>query len=168
MRAQFGRTGTPAPANGPVTPAYRHAWLRSIIFPHLPLQAIVQQPLRSAARISLAPQRPGDGYLLHPAVTDACMQLGPMVGAAQAAAETLSPTRAGGQLPGPAAGSTRVVAGLAALQAGSGGAAGGTAVWAAGALGRPLANGSITSSHWVLGGALAIDGLLVRAAGQQH
>ena len=71
---------------------------------------------------------------------------------------------------------TRVVVGLAAIQAGGGSAAGsegtgpmgaggeawgGAAAWAAGALSRPLADGSTRSSHWLLGGALAIAGLQV-------
>ena len=170
MRAQHGRAGTPAAVRGPVPPAAPHARICSTLLTNAPLQAIVQQPLRSTARISGAPQRPGDGYLLHPAITDACMQLGPMAGAAQAAAEagTLIPTSAGGETPRSSGGLTRVVAGLAALQAGSGGAAGGVAAWAAGTLGRPRADGSMTSSHWVLGGALAIDSLLVRAARHLH
>lgn len=163
MRAQYSRMASAA-AHVPVPPAAPHSFTGSSFLTDLPHQASVPQPLRSAARISLAPQHPGDGYHLHPAVTDACMQLGPMAGAAKTSEETLSPTSNSGTTPGPAAGSTRVVAGLAALQAGGGGAAGGAAAWAAGALGRPRADGSIASNHWVLGGALAIDGLLVRAA----
>ena len=169
MRAQHSRMA-PAAAHAPAPPAAPHGLASSSLLSTLPQQASAPQPLRSAARISLAPQHPGDGYQLHPAVTDACMQLGPMAGAAQAAADAkpLNPTSSGGETLGRAAGSTRVVAGLAALQAGGGGAAGGAAAWAAGALGRPRADGSIASSHWVLGGALAIGGLLVRAARLQN
>lgn len=143
--------------------------------------AATPQPLRSMAAISTAQQLPGDGYLLHPAVTDACMQLGPMAGIAQAAASPGSETLNSNTLTleiqapahyGPARRVTRVVAGLAALQAGGGSPAGdaaggaerGAAAWAVGALGRPLLDRSTCSSHWLLSGALAIDDLQVNTA----
>lgn len=155
------------------------AGLREHALPFAP----TPQPLRSMAAISTAQQLPGDGYLLHPAITDACMQLGPMAGVAQAAAPDLSGSGTPNtstltletQAPahhGPARRVTRVVAGLAVLQAGggrpagdaAGGAERGAAAWAAGALGRPLLDGSTCSSHWLLSGALAIDDLQVVVA----
>ena len=138
MCAQYSRMA-PAAAHAPVPPAAPHAFTGSSLLTILPQQASALQPLRSAARISLAPQHPGDSYLLHPAITDACMQLGPMAGAMQAAADakTLKPKRANGKTLGPAAGSTRVVAGLAALQAGGGGAGGGRCRVGRGRAGQP-------------------------------
>ena len=55
--------------------------------------------------MSLERQQKGSGYVAHPAVTDNCMQLGPMTGALEAADSSA------------AAGTTRVVAGLAAFLA---------------------------------------------------
>ena len=146
-----------------------------------PAPAAPPRALRSTAEVCLAQTCPGDGYLMHPAAMDACMQLGPAAGAAQAAADeraqTLTQSPGGAPaLAAPARRATRVVVGLAAIQAGGGSAAGsegagppgaggeawgGAAAWAAGALSRPLADGSTHSSHWLLGGALAIAGLQV-------
>lgn len=55
--------------------------------------------------MSLEQQQKGSGYVAHPAVTDNCMQLGPMTGALEAAGSSA------------AGGTTRVVAGLAAFLA---------------------------------------------------
>lgn len=56
--------------------------------------------------MSLERQQKGSGYVAHPAVTDNCMQLGPMTGALEAAGSSAA-----------AGGTTRVVAGLAAFLA---------------------------------------------------
>ena len=57
---------------------------------------------RCMAEVSLEQQQRGSGYTTHPAVTDNCMQLGPMTAALE---------------PSATSGTTRVVAGLAAFLA---------------------------------------------------
>lgn len=180
LRESYGRGGPPAGAAAACTAP---AWLACPggAARARPAPAALTRALRSTAEVCLARTCPGDCYLLHPAAMDACMQLGPAAGAAQAAADkraqtlTLSPGGAPARAT-PARLVTRVVVGLAAIQAGGGSAAGsegtgpmgaggeawgGAAAWAAGALSRPLADGSTRSSHWLLGGALAIAGLQV-------
>ena len=60
---------------------------------------------RCTAEVSLERQQKGSGYIAHPAVTDNCMQLGPMTGALEAAGS--SDTKS----------TTRIVVGLAAFLA---------------------------------------------------
>lgn len=66
------------------------------------LQGTEPAAYRSTAEVSLEQQQKGSGFIAHPAVTDNCMQLGPMTGALEAANSDTSNT-------------TRVVAGLAAF-----------------------------------------------------
>lgn len=60
-------------------------------------------PYRCLAVVSLEEQSKGSGYVAHPAVTDNCMQLGPITGALEAVQSGIDK------------GKTRVVAGLAAF-----------------------------------------------------
>ena len=70
------------------------------------LQASEPAMYRCTAEVSLERQQKGSGYIAHPAVTDNCMQLGPMTGALEAAASSAAPKN-----------TTRVVAGVAAFLA---------------------------------------------------
>ncbi len=70
------------------------------------LQASEPAMYRCTAEVSLERQQKGSGYIAHPAVTDNCMQLGPMTGALEAATSSATPNN-----------TTRVVAGLAAFLA---------------------------------------------------
>ncbi len=86
LRASYGRGGPPA---GAAVASAAPAWL---VCPGgaartRPAPAAPPRALRSTAEVCLARTCPGDGYLLHPAAMDACMQLGPAAGAAQAAAD---------------------------------------------------------------------------------
>jgi hypothetical protein len=50
-------------------------------------------PYRCVAEVSLEMQHKGSGYTAHPAVTDNCMQLGPMTGLLEADASSQRKTR---------------------------------------------------------------------------
>ena len=107
LKASFGAVDRPSAAKIESERSVAFLIRRSAYVLEPTVLAALQQhaePLmyRCTAEVSLEQQQRGSGYIAHPAVTDNCMQLGPMTAALEASATSST---------------TRVVAGLAAFLA---------------------------------------------------